>query len=123
MHKIKCIDDIESLRKDLALSKELLEELEKDLHVVHEWSDMDEECDFSDFSADDFGYGYIAVLKAQDGPKEFEEIGLTNGLTELVPETSDEYLFDGEQWTRQVIVYNDSFSMILWVPSNIINGA
>ncbi len=114
MHKIKCIDDIESLRKDLVLSKELLEELEKDLHVVHEWSDMDEECDFLDFNADDFGYGYIAVFKAGDGPKEFEEIGLTNGLKEVVPETLDEYLFDSEQWTRQVIVYNDSFSMILW---------
>ena len=32
MHKIKCIDDIESLRNDLVLSKEMLEELEKDLH-------------------------------------------------------------------------------------------
>lgn len=117
MHKIKCVDDIESLRKDHVLSKELLEELEKDLHIVHEWSDMDEECDFSDFNAGDFGYGYIVVLKAQDGPKEYEDIGLTNGPNEIVPETADEYLLNGEQWIRQVVVYNDSFSMILWIES------
>lgn len=118
MHKIKCVDDIERLRKDLVLSKELLVELEKDLHVVHEWSDMDEECDFFDFNTDDFGYGYIAVLEGEDGLKEYEDIGLTGGLEEVVPETSDEYLLDSEQWTRIVVVYNDSFSLILWMPEN-----
>ena len=114
MYKIKCVDDIERLRKDLVLSKELLVELEKDLHVVHEWSDMDEECDFFDFNADDFGYGYIAVLEGEDGLKEYEDIGLTGGLEEVVPETSDEYLLNSEQWTRIVVVCNDSYSMILW---------
>ncbi|MHC1715182.1 MAG: hypothetical protein AB9858_06315 [Acidaminococcaceae bacterium] len=76
---------------------------------------MVEECDFSDFNVDDFGYEHIVFLKAQDEPKEFEDIGLTNGLEEVVPETSDEYLLDGEQWTKQVVVYNDSFNMNLWV--------
>lgn len=123
MHKIKSMNDIECLRNNSALPEKLLEELENDLHVVHEWSDMDEGCEFLNFNADDFGYGYIAVLEATDGPKEFEDIGLTDGLKEVVPETSEEYLLNGEQWTRQVVVYNDSFSMILWMPTHIINAA
>ena len=120
MEEIKRIGDIEKLKKEGNFPNELIEKIEDDLHIVHEWSDMDEECCFEDFDADDFGYGHIAIFDGKEEKQDYEKIGLTCGLEEITPETVEEQLFEAVKWTRLVVIYNDSYSMILWLPSEII---
>ena len=122
MKEIKRIGDIEKLKKEGNFPNELIEKIEDDLHIVHEWSDMDEECCFEDFDADDFGYGHIAIFEGEEGKQDYEKIGLTGGLEEIAPETVEEQLIGGIKWSRLVVVYNDSYSMILWLPSSIIKN-
>ena len=120
MEEVKRIGDIEKLRKEGKLPNELIEKVEDDLHIVHEWSDMDEECCFEDFDADDFGYGHIAIFDGTEDKQDYEKIGLTGGLEEITPEIVEERLIGGIKWCRLVVVYNDSYSMILWLPSDIM---
>ena len=122
MEEVKCISDIEKLKKGGKLPNELIEKIEDDLHIVHEWSDMDEECCFEDFDADDFGYGHIAIFDETEEKQDYEKIGLTGGIEEITPETVEEQLIGGIKWSRLVVVYNDSYSMILWLPSGIIKN-
>ena len=122
MEEIKRIGDIERLKKERNFPNELIEKIEDDLHIVHEWSDMDEECCFDDFDADDFGYGHIAIFDGTEEKQDYEKIGLTGGLEEITPETVEEQLIGGIKWSRLVVVYNDSYSMILWLPSGIIKN-
>ena len=122
MEEIKRIGDIEKLKKEGKLPDELIEKIEDDLHIIHEWSDMDEECCFEDFDADDFGYGHIAIFDGTEEKQDYEKIGLTGGLEEITPETVEEQLIGGRKWSRLVVVYNDSYSMILWLPSGIIKN-
>ena len=122
MEEVKRIGDIEKLRKEGKLPNELIEKVEDDLHIVHEWSDIDEECCFEDFDADDFGYGHIAIFDGTEEKQDYEKIGLTGGLEEITPETVEEQLIGGIKWSRLVVVYNDSYSMILWLPSSIIKN-
>ena len=122
MEEIKRIGDIERLKKEGNFLNELIEKIEDDLHIVHEWSDMDEECCFEDFDADDFGYGHIAIFDGTEEKQDYEKIGLTGGLEEITPETVEEQLIGGIKWSRLVVVYNDSYSMILWLPSSIIKN-
>ena len=122
MEEIKRIGDIEKLKKEGKLPNELIAKIEDDLHIVHEWSDIDEECCFEDFDADDFGYGHIAILDGTEEKQDYEKIGLTDGLEEITPETVEEQLIGGIKWSRLVVVYNDSYSMILWLPSSIIKN-
>ena len=123
MEEIKRIGDIEKLKKEGKLPNELIAKIEDDLHIVHEWSDIDEECCFEDFDADDFGYGHIAILDGTEEKQDYEKIGLTDGLEEITPETVEEQLIGGIKWSRLVVVYNDSYSMILWLPSSIIKNS
>ena len=122
MEEIKRIGDIERLKKEGNFPNELIEKIEDDLYIVHEWSDMDEECCFDDFDADDFGYGHIAIFDGTEEKQDCEKIGLTGGLEEITPETVEEQLIGGIKWSRLVVVYNDSYSMILWLPSSIIKN-
>ena len=122
MEEIKRIGDIERLKKEGNFPNELIEKIEDDLYIVHEWSDMDEECCFDDFDADDFGYGHIAIFDGTEEKQDYEKIGLTDGLEEITPETVEEQLIGGIKWSRLVVVYNDSYSMILWLPSSIIKN-
>ena len=75
-----------------------------------------------DFDADDFGYGHIAIFDGTEDKQDYEKIGLTGGLEEITPETVEEQLIGGIKWSRLVVVYNDSYSMILWLPSSIIKN-
>ena len=120
MEEVKRIGDIEKLKKEGKLPNELIEKIEDDLHIVHEWSDIDEECCFEDFDADDFGYGHIAIFDGTEDKQDYEKIGLTGGLEEITPETVEERLIGGIKWRRLVAVYNDSYSMILWLPSIMV---
>ena len=122
MKEVKRIGDIEKLRKEGKFPEDLIEKIEEDLHIVHEWSDIDEECCFEDFDADDFGYGHIAIFDGAEEKQDYEKIGLTGGLEEITPETVEERLIGGIKWSRLVVVYNDSYSMILWLPSSIIKN-
>ena len=122
MEEVKRIGDIAKLKKEGKLPNELIEKVEDDLHIVHEWSDIDEECCFEDFDADDFGYGHIAIFDGTEEKQDYEKIGLTGGLEEITPETVEERLIGGIKWSRLVVVYNDSYSMILWLPSSIIKN-
>ena len=120
MEEVKRIGDIEKLRKEGKFPDDLIGKIENDLHIVHEWSDMDEECCFEDFDADDFGYGHIAIFDGTEEKQDYEKIGLTGGPEETTPETVEERLIGGEKWNRLVVVYNDSYSMILWLPGLIV---
>ena len=120
MEEVKRIGDIEKLKKEGKLPNELIEKVEDDLHIVHEWSDMDEECCFEDFDADNFGYGHIAIFDGTEDKQDYEKIGLTGGLEEITPETVEDWLIGCIKWRRLVVVYNDSYSMILWLPSDIM---
>ena len=122
MKEIKRISDIEKLKKEGSFPNELIEKIEDDLHIVHEWSDMDEECCFEDFDADDFGYGHIAIFDGTEEKQDYEKIGLTGGLEEITPEIVEEQLIGGIKWSRLMVVYNDSYSMILWIPSGIMKN-
>ena len=42
-------------------------------------------------------------------------LGLTGGLEETIPEAVIKYTVGNDVWTRAVIIYNDSFAMILWL--------
>ena len=42
-------------------------------------------------------------------------LGLTGGLEETIPEAVIKYTVSNDVWTRAVIIYNDSFAMILWI--------
>ncbi|MPM49870.1 hypothetical protein SDC9_96604 [bioreactor metagenome] len=122
MEEVKRIGDIEKLKKDGKLPNELIEKIEDDLHIVHEWSDMDEESCFEDFNADNFGYGHIAIFDGTEEKQDYVKIGLTDGLEKITPETVEEQLIGGIKWSRLVVVYNDSYSMILWIPSGIMEN-
>ena len=119
MEVVKRICDIERLKKEGNFPNELIEKIEDDLHVVHEWSDIDEECCFEDFDADDFGYGHIAIFEGEEEKQDYEKIGLTGGLEEITPETVEEQLIGGVKWIRLVVIYNDSYSMIIWTPNSL----
>jgi len=117
MEEVKCICNIVKLRKEGKLPDELIEKIEEDLHIVHEWSDIEEDCCFEDFNADDFGYGHIAIFDGTEEKLDYEKIGITSGLEEITPETVEEWLIKDVKWSRLVVVYNDSYSMILWLPN------
>lgn len=116
---VKCYRDLEELSQGGQLYALFVQQLEEDLRVIHEWADEDQEYSFSDFHTDVLQCGYIAILECAE---ELEALGVSGGLDGLVPETEEWYSFGQEEWVRLVVIYNDSYSMIFWMPAGVYRG-
>ncbi len=116
MKKIKCIDDIRELELNHSVPTELLDQLYSDMEAIYEWSDPDHTVTLDEFHTDDYDYGYIALLEGTENKADLEqEIGLTGGLENTIPEGVTNYHWGSDKWSRVVVIYNDSYSMLLWV--------
>ena len=119
---VKCYRDLEELSQGGQLHALLVQQLEEDLRVIHEWADEDREYSFSNFHTDALQCGYIAILECADDAEELETLGVSGGLDGLVPETEEWYQFNQIEWVRLVVIYNDSYSMIFWMPVGVYKG-
>lgn len=116
MLKIKCLKDIEKLKEEHTLPSELTDFLLHDLHSVHRWADYDHLYDFETYHTDMTDNGYIAILDGTENKEELEqEIGLTGGYENTIPETVNLHKFGPDKWCRVLVIYNDSYAMILWI--------
>lgn len=116
MIEIRCVNDIKELEAKGLVPEELIEMLTQDLQVIKEYSDEDEEYSFEEFNTDYTGNGYIAILDGTESVEDLEDrLGLTGGLTQVIPEGAENHSYDGDKWTRIVVIYNDSYGMILWL--------
>jgi hypothetical protein len=77
-----------------------------DLRVIHEWNDEDQEYSFEEFHTDVFHCGCIVIFKTLEDI-EMEELGVSGGVKELIPETMELHQLRKEQWLRMNVVYKD----------------
>ena len=116
MYKIHCVADIQELELNHTIPAEQIDLIYRDLKAVYEWSVPDRKVSFEEFHTEDYGYGYIAVLDGTESTEDLErEIGLTGGHAETIPEAAVNYYWGEEKWTRVIVIYNDSYSMLLWI--------
>ena len=116
MKKIKCLRDIQSLEQAHTVPQELITELYQDLAGLYDWAEDDHAVTLEEFHADDYDYGYIALLDGTESAKDLEdEIGLTGGYENTVPESTEIYHWGTDKWVRVIVIYNDSYSMVLWI--------
>ena len=119
MQKIKCLQDISDLRRSKALSQEMLDGLEADLRIIHEWADEYTERSFEEFHTDDFLCGGIVVFETCADLDQMEELGVSGGIDALVPETLQKRLFGNESWLRMNVTYNESYAVIFFILANL----
>ena len=116
MNKIQCVADIQELERTHSIPPEQIDLLYRDLKAIYDWAVPDQEVTFEEFFTEDYDYGYIAVLEGTETTEELErELGLTGGYTGTTPEAATNYYWGGEKWTRVIVIYNDSYSMLLWI--------
>ena len=116
MLKIKCLKDIEKLKEEHTLPSELTDFLLHDLHSVHRWADYDHLYDFETYHTDMTDNGYIAILDGTEKKEDLEqEIGLTGGYENTIPEEVHLHKLGKDKWCRVLVIYNDSYAMILWI--------
>ncbi len=116
MLKIKCLKDIEILKEGHTLPRELLSFLVHDLHSVFIWADYEHLYNFETYHTDMTDNGYIAILEGTEKKEELErEIGLTGGYENTIPEEVQLHKFGLDKWCRVLVIYNDSYAMILWI--------
>ena len=117
MIEVKCMTDVKSL-KAKNLPAELVEYVAIDLKTIKDWSDYDNEYTLENYNTDYTGNGEIVILDGTETVKELEEgIGLTGGLDKTIPEAVNFCRFNDVTWRRIVVVYNDSYANIIWVPN------
>ena len=115
MIKIKCLKDILDLESNKAIPDSIIAMLKEELVRVKEWCDEFDETSLEEFNADDYDFGYIAIFEGNETDQEIEAIGLSDGLEAILPEAAYNYFIDGEKWTKIIVVYNDSYSMSMWL--------
>lgn len=115
MIEIKCLADIASAEKSKIISKELAEMLKKDLLTIKNYCDEDGEYSIDDFHTDYTDNGHVAILDNSETKEEIISLGLTGGLEETIPEAVINCTINSVKWTRAVIIFNDSYGMILWI--------
>lgn len=115
MIKVQCLQDIEALDNENRLPSLIIKYLKEELERIKSWSDEFNETTLEDFHTDDYDYGYIAIFEGNESDEEIEELGLSDGLEAILPEAAYNYYVDGEKWTKIIVVYNDSYSMSLWL--------
>ena len=78
--------------------------------------DEDDEDTLEEFDTDYTGNGYIAILDGSESIEVIEgKLGLTGGLDEVIPESAENFFIGSDKWSRVIVIYNDSFGMILWL--------
>ena len=115
MIKVKCLKDILDLECNKTIPDSIITMLEEELVRVKEWCDEFDEVSLEEFHTDDYGFGYIALFMGNETDQEIEAIGLSDGLEAILPEAAYNYFIDGEKWTKIIVVYNDSYSMSIWL--------
>ena len=119
MIEIKCLADIANAKESKDISEELAEMLRKDLMVIKDYCDEDGEYSIETFHTDYFNNGHIAIVDESTTNEQILELGLTGGLQETIPEAVVNYTINSTinstKWTRAVVIFNDSFGMILWL--------
>ena len=115
MIEIRCLNDIADALKNKTISEELAEMLRKDLMVIKDYCDTDSEYSIETFHTDYFNNGHIAIVDEATTNEQILELGLTGGLSETIPEAVVNYTINSTKWTRAVVIFNDSFGIILWL--------
>ena len=115
MIEIKCLADIANAKESKDISEELAEMLRKDLMVIKDYCDEDGEYSIETFHTEYFANGHIAIVDESTTNEQILELGLTSGLQETIPEAVVNYTINSTKWTRAVVIFNDSFGMILWL--------
>lgn len=115
MLKIKCLRDINEVSRKKSIPKEVIEKIRSELLIIKQWSDEMDEVTIEDFNTDDFGYGYIVILEGNETGEELKDLGLTEGLENVIPECVESYYFNNEKWTKVIVIYNDSYAMSFWL--------
>ena len=115
MIKVKCLNDILDLESNKTIPDSIIDMLKEELVRVKEWCDEFDETSLEEFHTDDYDFGYIAIFEGNETDQEIEAIGLSDGLEAILPEAAYNYFIDGEKWTKIIVVYNDSYSMSVWL--------
>lgn len=115
MQLIKCLRDITRLRQKMVLPKKMLDRLETDLRIIHRWNDEDRECPFEDFHADVFLCGGIAIFETVSDLNMMDALGVSGGVSELVPETARILRFAKEHWLRMDVIFTESFACVFYM--------
>lgn len=118
MIEIKCKRDIETLKEHKDIPMELIDHLCEELNTLKSWCDEDNQDTIDTFNADNYGYGYIAILEGNETEEEIKNIGLSDGLEGVIPEDAMSHIFEGDKWTRIIVIYNDSYSMSFWIKNS-----
>ena len=116
VHEIKCLKDIMDLGHEYP--QEFIDYITNDFKTIKEWADEDKEYTLENYNTDYSGNGYIVVLNGNESVEELENrIGLTGGLVKTIPEVVNIYEVKGTLWRRMIVIYNDSFANIIWIPN------
>ena len=115
MIKVKCLKDILDLERNKTIPDSIITMLKEELVRVKEWCDEFGEVSLEAFHTNDYDFGYIAIFEGNETDQEIEAIGLSDGLEAILPEAAYNYFIDGEKWTKIIVVYNDSYSMSIWL--------
>lgn len=116
MIKIKNLDAIENLIRKPGLPSDLFPFLLRDLYNIYLWTGYNDKADFRDFQADLADNVYIAILEGNETREELEvEIGLTGGFGSTIPEEVKIHPFGENIWRRVLVIYNNSYAMVLWI--------
>lgn len=115
MIKVKCYQDILALEDNSTIPDRLVTMLKEELARIKSWSDEFNETSIEEFHTDNYDYGYIAIFEGTETDQEIEDIGLSDGLEAILPEAAYNFFIDGEKWTKIIVVYNDSYSMSVWL--------
>ena len=115
MYKVKCYKDILALEANNSVPTRIITMLKEELVRVKDWCDEFSEASIEEFHTDDYDFGYIAIFEGNETDQEIEAIGLTDGLEAILPEVAYNYFIDGEKWTKIIVIYNDSYSMSVWL--------
>ena len=116
MIKVKCVKDILDLESNKTIPDSIIAMLKEELVRVKEWCDEFSEVSLEEFHTDDYDFGYIAIFEGNETDQEIESIGLSDGLEAILPEAAYNYfLEDNQKWTKIIVVYNDSYSMSMWL--------
>lgn len=115
MIEIKCLVDIANAEESEIISKELAEMLRKDLLTIKNYCDEDGEYSIETFHTEYTNNGHIAVVFGNESKEDLISLGLTGGLEETIPEAVVNCIINSVKWTRAVIIFNDSYGMILWI--------
>ena len=116
MIKVKCLKDILDLESNKTIPDSIIDMLKEELVRVKEWCDEFDETSLEEFHTDDYDFGYIAIFEGNETDQEIEAVGLSDGLEAILPEAAYNYFLDeNEKWTKIIVVYNDSYSMSIWL--------